>query len=205
VGAPPPWDIGRPQVAFVRLAEAGLLSGELLDAGCGTGEHTILAASHGAAALGIDVSSRAIDAACRKARERSSGAAFEVLDAMAIGGQGRRFDTVIDSGLLHVFDDDARPRYVAALHGSLRAAGHLHLMCFSDQEPGDWGPTRMTEGALRALFGSGWRIESIAPARFEINAISDASTAEAWLLDVVRLPSSEPGPATHKGAPGIVS
>ena len=36
--APPPWDIGRPQAAFVRLAAEGLLSGTLLDAGCGTGD-----------------------------------------------------------------------------------------------------------------------------------------------------------------------
>lgn len=29
--APPPWDIGRPQPAFVRLAAYGLLSGRVLD------------------------------------------------------------------------------------------------------------------------------------------------------------------------------
>jgi hypothetical protein len=34
-GPPPPWDIGRPQPAFVRLADAGTLTGALLDAGCG--------------------------------------------------------------------------------------------------------------------------------------------------------------------------
>jgi methylase of polypeptide subunit release factors len=67
VGPPPPWDIGRPQAAFVRLAEAGGLAGALLDAGCGTGEHTILAALHGARALGLDVSPRAIDIARRNA------------------------------------------------------------------------------------------------------------------------------------------
>ena len=43
-GSSPPWDIGRPQPAFLRLADAGALTGALLDAGCGTGEHTILAA-----------------------------------------------------------------------------------------------------------------------------------------------------------------
>ena len=69
-GPSPPWDIGRPQPAFVRLAEAGALTGALLDAGCGTGEHTILAASHGARALGVDVSPRAIEMARRKATER---------------------------------------------------------------------------------------------------------------------------------------
>ena len=75
-GPPPPWDIGRPQPAFVRLAEAGALTGALLDAGCGTGEHTILAALHGARALGIDVSPRAIEIARRKAAERGIDASF---------------------------------------------------------------------------------------------------------------------------------
>ena len=35
---PAPWDIGRPQPTFLRLAEEGLLAGRVLDAGCGTGE-----------------------------------------------------------------------------------------------------------------------------------------------------------------------
>ena len=53
---PAPWDIGRPQPAFVRLAEQGLLAGRVLDSGCGTGEQTLLAAAHGADATGVDVS-----------------------------------------------------------------------------------------------------------------------------------------------------
>ena len=57
---PPPWDTGRPQPAFARLAEAGALAGRVLDAGCGTGEHTLLAAGRGADAVGVDVSARAI-------------------------------------------------------------------------------------------------------------------------------------------------
>ena len=58
--SPPPWDIGQPQPAFVRLADSGLLCGRVLDAGCGTGEHTLLAAANGADATGVDVSPRAI-------------------------------------------------------------------------------------------------------------------------------------------------
>lgn len=109
-GPPPPWDIGRPQRGFVRLAEAGALCGSLLDAGCGTGEHTILAARAGARALGVDVSPRAVEAARRKAAERGIEASFQVLDALQLEQLGERFDTILDSGLFHVFDDVARAR-----------------------------------------------------------------------------------------------
>ncbi|HUJ67774.1 MAG TPA: class I SAM-dependent methyltransferase, partial [Acidimicrobiales bacterium] len=160
-GESPPWDIGRPQQAFVRLAETGGLRGALLDAGCGTGEHTILAARHGASALGIDVSARAIEIARRKAAEQAADASFEVVDALSLGSLGEVFDTVVDSGLFHVFDDAGRARYVTALAAILRPGGHLHLMCFSDQQPGDWGPRRVSEAELRAAFGSGWRMDSL--------------------------------------------
>ena len=186
-GPPPPWDIGRPQPAFVRLAEAGKLTGALLDAGCGTGEHTILAALHGARALGIDLSPRAIEVARGKAGERSAKASFQVFDAMHLDTLGQTFDTIIDSGLFHVFDDAARSHYVAAVRAALRPGGHLYLMCFSDRQPGDWGPRRVTEGELRAAFGSGWRIDSLAPDRFDINPGLGGTTAESWLTDVVRL------------------
>src|ERR1700678_3688678 len=58
---PAPWDIGRPQPAFVRLADKGLLLGRLLDSGCGTGEQTLLAAPPGAGAMGLDVSVHPIE------------------------------------------------------------------------------------------------------------------------------------------------
>jgi SAM-dependent methyltransferase len=188
-GTPPPWDIGRPQPAFVRLADAGGLTGVLLDAGCGTGEHTILAASRGARAFGIDISRRAIEVARRKADERGVDARFQVLDALRLDTLGETFDTIVDSGLFHVFDDVARSRYVTAARRALRPGGHLHLMCFSDRQPGDWGPRRVTEVELRAAFRSGWRIASLAPDRFDINPGLGTPVAEAWLADVVRLAS----------------
>jgi SAM-dependent methyltransferase len=194
VGPSPPWDIGRPQPAFVRLAEAGALTGDLLDAGCGTGEHTILAARLHARALGIDISGRAIEMARSKAATQGIDARFEVLDARHIDTMGPAYDTILDSGLFHVFDDEERARYVSALHAVLRPGGRLHLMCFSDRQPGDWGPRRVTEGELRAAFGSGWRIDSLSADRFEINPGLGPTTAEAWRADVIRTPTgSDPG------------
>ena len=178
---PPPWDIGRPQPAFVRLAGEGLLTGRLLDAGCGTGEQTLLAASSGADALGVDVSPLAVERARGKAAARGIKARFEVADALNLGELGLSFDTVIDCGLFHVFDDDRRARYVSSLASVLRSGGRLYLMCFSDRQPGAFGPRRVSQDELRAAFGDGWTIVSIAADTFEVNrGFFGAATAQAW-------------------------
>jgi hypothetical protein len=64
-------------------------------------------------------------------------------------------------------------------------------MCFSDHQPGDWGPRRVAEVELRTAFGSGWRFDSLARDRFEINPGLGSLTAEAWLADLVRLASQQ--------------
>lgn len=46
-----PWDIDRPQPALLALASAGAITGRVLDAGCGTGEHVLMAAGLGLVAL----------------------------------------------------------------------------------------------------------------------------------------------------------
>ena len=185
--APAPWDIGRPQLAFVRLAESGLLAGRVLDAGCGTGEHTLLAARFGAEAIGVDVSARAIEQARDKAATRGIKARFQVADALNLTDLGLTFDTIIDSGVFHVFDDVSRARYVASLASVLRPGGHCHLMCFSDRQPGTAGPRRVTEAELRAAFSDGWTTVSIEPDAFDVNpGIFGTATVQAWLADISR-------------------
>jgi SAM-dependent methyltransferase len=185
---PAPWDIGRPQPAFVRLADQGMLSGRVLDVGCGTGEHVLLAAVHGAGeALGIDLSPRAIAKARAKATERGILASFQVGDALNLAQLGRSFDTVIDSGLFHVFSDEDRVRYVASLAAAVTPTGRVCLMCFSDRQPGDFGPRRVSEAELRTAFAEGWAVESITADTFEINPFAAATIAQAWLAIIRRL------------------
>ena len=186
---PPPWDVGQPQPAFVRLAEQGLLTGQVLDAGCGTGEQTLLAALSGADALGVDVSPLALEQARGKAAARGIKARFEVADALSLGDLGVSFDTVIDSGLFHVFDDDNRARYVASLASVLRPGGHLYLMCFSDRQPGAFGPRRVSQDELRTAFRGGWTVLAIQAESFALNpGVFGTATAQAWLATVRRLP-----------------
>jgi len=183
---PAPWDIGRPQPAFVRLADGGLLTGRMLDAGCGSGEQALLAAAHGADVVGVDLSPTAIGRARGKAADRGLAARFEVADALDLGQLGLTFDTVTDCGLFHTFDDDARARYVTGLASVLRPGGHCYLMCFSDRQPGDFGPRRVRQDELRAAFSDGWSVESIEAALLEINPGLPARAAQAWLATIRR-------------------
>jgi cyclopropane fatty-acyl-phospholipid synthase-like methyltransferase len=182
-----PWDIGRPQPALLRLADQGLLRGRVLDAGCGSGEHALLAAARGATAVGVDISPRAIQEARRKARERGLTVRFEVGDMLDGPQLGLTFDTVIDSGLFHVFDDDSRARYVTSVASVLRSGGSCYLMCFSDRQPGDFGPRRVREDELRAAFSDGWAITDLSAETFDINPEFGFTTAQAWLAAIRRL------------------
>ena len=60
------------------------------------------------------------------------------------------------------------------------------MMCFSDLQPGDWGPHRVSRAELQSAFADGWFVESIEAARFEVNI--DLNGAQAWLATLRRLP-----------------
>lgn len=185
-GDPAPWDIGRPQPTFARLAGEGLLSGRVLDAGCGTGEHVLLAAAHGADAMGVDVSGVAIGKARAKAAERGLTARFEVGDVLHLERLGERFGTVTDSGVFHVFDDADRARYVTSLAAVTEPGGTYYMMCFSDSQPGDWGPRRVRREEIEDAFADGWEILSLTPDEFSINPIQDITATRAWLAVIRR-------------------
>jgi cyclopropane fatty-acyl-phospholipid synthase-like methyltransferase len=181
----PPWDIGRPQQAFLALAEAGALQGQMLDAGCGTGEHTLLAAGLGLEATGVDLAVNALRTAERKARERGLHARFLRHDARHLADLGESFDTVLDSGLFHVFGEQDRTSYVTALRAVLRPRGRFLMLGISDREPGRWGPHKLARQEITAAFGDGWRLDSIEPSAIEVSV--RPGRIAAWLVTATRI------------------
>ena len=180
----PPWDIGAPQPAFAALAAEGRLTGAVLDVGCGTGEHVLMAAQAGHEAVGIDIASTAIRLAEVKARERGVPARFVVGDALALESLGQRFDTVLDCGLFHVFDDPDRPRFAESLARAVRPDARYYMLCFSDGEPPGWGPRRVTRAEIRETFDRGWVIESIDAAELQVTLRQEP--VRAWMCSIRR-------------------
>jgi ubiquinone/menaquinone biosynthesis C-methylase UbiE len=180
----PPWDIGRAQPEVARIAEAGGFTGAVIDVGCGTGENALELSERGLPVLGIDAAPRAVERARAKATERGLSAEFLVADALSLGSLDRRFNTALDCGLFHVFEDRERPPYVASLASVLRPGGVLHLICFSDRQPGVMGPRRVTQHEIQTSFVDGWKIVEIVAAEFETNV--PLGPALAWRATILR-------------------
>jgi SAM-dependent methyltransferase len=186
-GGQAPWDIGRPQAAFVEVANR--ITGSILDAGCGTGENALFFASRGQQVMGIDFLEEPIERARRKATERGLRATFLVKDALTLANWTELFDNVIDSGLFHVFSDGDRARYVEALGTVLKPGGRLFLLSFSDEVPGTQGPRRVAKEELILAFARGWTVESIVPSRFEVRPdLFPHGAAKAWFAVLKRAP-----------------
>ena len=184
-----PWDIDRPQRAFVDVADQ--ITGSILDAGCGTGENALYFAGRGHKVTGIDFLAEPINRAKQKAAERGLKATFLVMDALALKDLPEVFDNVIDSGLFHVFNDDDRGLYVEGLASIIRAGGRLFLLCFSDEETGTQGPRRVSRREIMNAFSKGWNVDSIERSRFEVlpdpkDISFSPGGPKAWFVSVRR-------------------
>jgi cyclopropane fatty-acyl-phospholipid synthase-like methyltransferase len=187
-----PWDTGRPQPDIIKLAEARLIRGSVLDVGCGTGENVLHLASRGLECWGLDFVPVVIERAKAKAAVRGIDAHFIVGNALELGKLGRLFDTVIDCGLFHTFSDEEQVAFVWSLTAVLGTGGMLYLLCFSDEQPGTEGPRRVSQQEIRDTFHDGWNVKRIEPTHFEANARPGGlefgpEGPKAWLATIERV------------------
>lgn len=181
----PPWDIGRPQKEFVELVRRGEITGSVLDIGCGTGEHALFFAGEGYEVWGIDSVPLAIEKAREKAAGRGLQVHFLVLNALDLSRLNKKFNTATDSGLFHTLSNEDRPVFVNNLADILSPAGKYFMLCFSELEPGGYGPRRITESEIQESFRDGWSINYIRPAIFESRTRPEGS--RAWLSSITRV------------------
>jgi SAM-dependent methyltransferase len=183
---PAPWDIGKPQPAIVRLASENVFAGSVLDAGCGAGENTLHIASLGLSVLGVDVAETALAIARKKAADLGIDVEFATADAFHLERLGRRFETVLDCGLFHTFENDEQSEYVASLASATKDDGRLYVLCFSDEGP-EPGPHPVRQEELRAAFSpdNGWNVIVIESERIETRY--HANGVSAWLATIKRI------------------
>lgn len=127
-----PWDIGGPRTELVRLVDSGRLPPcRAIDLGCGIGENVIYLARQGFDATGVDIASRAIAKARRKAQAAGVSATFLVGDVTDLKEVEGPFVLVVDNGCLHsLAGERARQRYVETVMRLTRPGSRYLLRCF---------------------------------------------------------------------------
>ncbi len=176
-GAPPPWDLGRPQRDLVSVFDELGISGSGVDLGCGTGENVLELARRGVDAWGVDSTPVAIAAAEKKRDARGLAATFVLGDALDLRALGRTFDTVLDCGLFHVIAEEERLRYVRELPSVLGPGGRFLMLGFQTSVR-ERGPRGYSPDELRAYL-AGYREVFIRPATYETN--DSPAGMPAWL------------------------
>ena len=142
------------------LRELRIFSGHILDLGTGPATQAIELSIKGFKVTGSDISAGAIKRAKEKAKKKGAKIKFAQDDILASKLKGP-FDYIFDRGCFHVFDEEKRKTYPAAVHKMLAPKGLLFLKCFSIQEPGDQGPYRYQESDLQIIFKDLFTIESV--------------------------------------------
>lgn len=149
------------------LRQHGLEGKRILDLGTGPATHAMNLAKRGFEVIATDISPSAIEKAKAAATAADLNIDFRVDDILHSKLGANLVDVIVDRGVFHVLPPDQRPVYVETVHRILRPRGWLLLKCFSDKEPGTYGPYRIAARELRGSFQKRFEITSIVDTVFD--------------------------------------
>src|SRR2546426_234150 len=153
-----------------RALKAHRLRGvRILDLGTGPGTQAMNLAKRGYDVVATDISASAIKKAKASAKEAGLSISFRVDNVLKSKLASRLVDVIMDRGVFHVLPKGKRPLYVETVHRVLRPKGWLFLKCFSNKEPGTWGPLRIAERELIGSFRGPFEVRSVVESVFQGN------------------------------------
>lgn len=160
------------------------LEDPVLDVGCGTGENSIFLVKQGLRVTGIDASPNAIRIASTKTSSLPN-VTFYVRNLFQLSPEEDGcYNTIIDSGVFHIFNPHDRILYQNVLYKILNPNGLLIFLVFNDHEPTGFGPPfRISKEDIYSTFISEkWIIEAIIDAEFELAIRSKVAKAYLTIL-----------------------
>jgi ubiquinone/menaquinone biosynthesis C-methylase UbiE len=143
-------------------------------------------AINGCDVTGIDLIEDAITDAKAKAIKRNVKVNFVVGNVLQMDRlfKEAEFDIIIDSGLFHVMTDEERPIFAWQIHRVLKPDGKYFMLCFSDKEPGDYGPRRISKAEIELTFTPLFKIVYIKDSTFDTGV--GPSSIKAYLVSAIR-------------------
>jgi SAM-dependent methyltransferase len=167
-----PWDVGGPQPDMARMLDEHPPADPILDLGSATGDLAIFLAGRGHEVVGLEFVKSAAEEARAKAAalpaEVSARLRFEVGDATRPSALGVKFGAILDSGFIHLLDEQETDAFVADLREALAPGGRYYLHEFAIEFPIANVPRAITEEEIRARFSesASWRVLEVRPAEF---------------------------------------
>lgn len=163
-----PWYTPTLDADFERFLKDHAHEGDrILDLGTGPATQAMNLAKRGFEVFGTDISPSAIRKAKAAARKAGLSIGFRVDDILDSKLEAGLVDLIVDRGVFHVLPPEKRSVYVDTVHRVLRPDGWLLLKCFSDKEPGTYGPYRIPAKELRSYFHRAFEVVSIVDSVFD--------------------------------------
>ena len=164
-----PWETGQPSSELQRVVgEIPIRPCRALELGCGTGANAVWLAQQGFDVTALDLSTRAVERALRRADEAGVPVRFLVADVLnpppeLVGP----FDFFFDRGCYHVVRRDNLAAYRETLR-RLTGPGALGLVLAGNaREPHEPGPPVVSEEQIRSELGSLFDIVHLREFRFD--------------------------------------
>ncbi len=163
-----PWYTPELDADFERALATHRLGGKrILDLGTGPATQAMNLAKRGFDVIGTDISSSAIKKAKAAAKAAGLAIEFRVDDILETKLEANLVDIIVDRGVFHVLAPEKRPVYVDTVRRILRPKGWLLLKCFSNKQPGTFGPYRIAAEELRGYFRNTFEIVSLIDTVFD--------------------------------------